>query len=298
MAKRRSAESVAEPQRIALLADDHHQNLKPLQDLVLDAGWQCRVLAAPSDLESTLQEGDVSIVFLPEECFGFSAEQLCSQIKDLEPDQIVYVVGDHESPEEGRYEVLPTPLSPEKLREVLSSSEQPGSLVTSPSALRHSERISLSTEEVVSRSYTPEIFSLLKKMYPRNDSTLLQIELAYQEALANSFEHGNLGLQSEWRDQFGDDGVDKFSQMKAARLKLTEYTERSLQVWFSLADSILTIEIHDEGSGFDHEKVLKQKREEGLQCHGRGMKIMNLVMDTVEYFDHGRGVRLTKKLHS
>ncbi len=55
--------------------------------------------------------------------------------------------------------------------------------------------------------------------------------------------------------------------------------------------------IEDEGDGFDYKKALKRKADDDkLSEHGRGIIIIMKQMDSVEYFDNGNKLFMTRDL--
>jgi len=92
----------------------------------------------------------------------------------------------------------------------------------------------------------------------------VDLTLAAGEALANAVEHGNKEL---------------------GYILLT----------CSFEEGLLTIEVRDQGHGFDHTAASKRRRE-ATNVRGFGITIMRALMDVVEYRDRGTTVRLTKRL--
>ncbi len=91
---------------------------------------------------------------------------------------------------------------------------------------------------------------------------LEDLESAIGEALANSIEHG-CGFKGR------------------------------LHVRCLVDDDAVVVEIEDSGSGFDDQRRYTVESDE---CRGRGIHIMNCLMDGVNYHNGGTLVRLIKKL--
>ncbi|MCI5064840.1 ATP-binding protein [bacterium] len=165
-----------------------------------------------------------------------------------------------------------------------------------------SEQYEVTSAELDAAPLTPEIFVHLRRQLPEMSTLVLQIELAFQEALFNAHEHGNLELRSSWREEIDEQGRDKYSKIKEQRLKDPHYAKRQLEISLQLADNILRIEIRDQGSGFSYDSYMKGgeslEGDEVVQVHGRGIKLMNLVMSSVEYSDGGRCVSLSKSFRA
>ncbi len=119
-----------------------------------------------------------------------------------------------------------------------------------------------------------------------------QLQLAFQEAVTNGIEHGNLELISEWKEEVGSDGIDRFSIERRQRLADQLYNQRKLSITSRFEGGEVTIEVEDEGSGFNYGKVFEE-----LGCpdqelpFGRGLAIISRLSDGFCY-DKG-GCRLS-----
>jgi anti-sigma regulatory factor (Ser/Thr protein kinase) len=119
-----------------------------------------------------------------------------------------------------------------------------------------------------------------------------KLMLALHEALTNSVVHGNLELSSDLKEQ--DD--DAFAAELAARAADPLYASRWVDVEVIYDGRNCRWTITDEGKGFDVERVLQ--REPGgdgktTLASGRGICMMRLFLDGVDYEQGGRRVILT-----
>ena len=111
------------------------------------------------------------------------------------------------------------------------------------------------------------LISLLLKefSFPTADCRI-NIPLACDEALTNAMLHGNRA-----------DATKKVS------------------IHLYVSSSRFKIKIKDQGEGFDHEAVADPTRGSGLlRSSGRGVYLMQTIMDRVAYSDGGRAVELEK----
>jgi len=154
-------------------------------------------------------------------------------------------------------------------------------------------RISLTSRQLADASYEINFFNRLSEAGILSDTTKPRIELAFQEALINALEHGNLELQSIWKENFEPDGKDRYSQLRAKRLQISDYSSRIVEIELSYVKQTLVISIHDQGRGFSYKKS-DSKNEQSVKLHGRGFDIIYSVVDRVEFFDQGRGIRMIK----
>ncbi|RIL09735.1 MAG: hypothetical protein DCC75_05870 [Proteobacteria bacterium] len=124
----------------------------------------------------------------------------------------------------------------------------------------------------------------------------LSLELAVQEALANSLEHGNLELESIWKEQIDAQGLDQYSIIKGSRLKQKRYGDRTISIKVGLTLKRLAIEIQDQGKGFNFQPLLRKRRSLTQKCYGRGIPLIKEAFDQVQYSLNGRKIRMVKKL--
>lgn len=104
------------------------------------------------------------------------------------------------------------------------------------------------------------------KQLSLSEEELFDIKLCLQEALVNAVKHGN---------KF-DPGLEAEVSVEAA-------------------DNYLTIQVRDQGTGFDDKSVPSPVHTENLtKTSGRGVYLIKELMDKVEFFDRGSGVKMTK----
>ncbi len=99
---------------------------------------------------------------------------------------------------------------------------------------------------------------------------VFKIKLALEEAVVNSMRHGN------------------------------RLDERCfVTVHIDVGPRQITMDIHDEGDGFDFRVLPDPTRgEKATQPSGRGVYLMRKLMDKVEFYDNGSGVRMSKTIQS
>ena len=101
------------------------------------------------------------------------------------------------------------------------------------------------------------------------EEKLFRVKLALEEALTNAMRHGN-GL----------------------------HHSRKVTVSISLKDNQIHLDIKDQGNGFNVKSVPDPTKDgyADTMPGGRGIFLMRTLMDEVEFYDNGRGVRMLKKL--
>jgi anti-sigma regulatory factor (Ser/Thr protein kinase) len=124
----------------------------------------------------------------------------------------------------------------------------------------------------------------------------LRLELAFQEALLNGLDHGNLELDSAWREEIDDAGVDRYSVERRRRLSDPFFAQRKIFIETALEGVRLTIRIRDEGRGFTQSE--SASRETQPLCSGRGLAIIKGSVDEVHFAHNGTEITLIKVLSS
>jgi serine/threonine-protein kinase RsbW len=116
-----------------------------------------------------------------------------------------------------------------------------------------------------SRHVHQEILDAVRR-HSFTEDAVFAIKLAVEEALVNAIKHGN--------------------QLDASKRVLIEVR---------VDDRQFEIFVEDQGPGFDRHRVPDPTADENLtKCSGRGLLLMEAYMNTVEYSNHGRRVRMTK----
>ena len=118
----------------------------------------------------------------------------------------------------------------------------------------------------------PVIEQLLAELERRawSDHDRFSIHLALEEAIVNAMKHGN-----------------KFDAAKSVNIECR------------LSEELLSIEIIDEGEGFDPEDVPDPTEDDRLEIpSGRGLMLMRNFMSRVEFNEQGNKVHMVKELTS
>ena len=133
--------------------------------------------------------------------------------------------------------------------------------------MKLSEAMKISSELKNVKLVSAEI---LESLLPFNIAScdLLDIRLCLEEALINAIKYGNK-LQPDL----------------------------SIEITYSIENSILKITVLDQGQGFDHENLPNPTLEENLQeLKGRGVYLIRRLMDEVIYNKAGNQITMMKNL--
>jgi len=133
----------------------------------------------------------------------------------------------------------------------------------------------------------------LRQMEFCDESGLLQIGMALDEALVNAITHGNLECSSELRDV---DGGKPFVELVNQRREESPYCSRRVFISAKTTRFRTTFVIRDEGPGFDPSSVPDPTDPANLgKMHGRGLQLIHFFMDHVSH--NGKGNELTMVKH-
>ncbi|NDC38059.1 MAG: ATP-binding protein [Proteobacteria bacterium] len=288
----------------ALIANSDKASREAIRGLCADIGLNCECIDEPSRVVSAVAQRSYDVVIAELPTGHFAAEELVWRLRLSNPHQALIVV----SPD-GTNAKIPAPLLDASVgvipravsREILESS-----IARVMEAVRGKHRTAAmyrfaSAERAVFEFETGE----LAKIHPSlviverleragwiDEQTRKRIEVAFQEALANACDHGNLELESKWKEQLADDGLDLYSVIRNQRLADKVFSSRRVVVITDFSSDRLEIRIRDEGRGFT------PKQPEATKtlpiCSGRGLTLMYQTMDKVWYERGGREVVMVK----
>lgn len=121
------------------------------------------------------------------------------------------------------------------------------------------------------------------------EKELLRLGIALEEALLNACLHGNLELESVLRE----DGGDQFEALADERGRLDPWMRRRIYVSARITQEQARIVVRDEGAGFDPSQLPDPTDPENLlKPHGRGVMIMKMFLDEVEWNAAGNQVTM------
>lgn len=159
--------------------------------------------------------------------------------------------------------------------------------------ISHSEfTITLENDLALLQSLVIYIQQQLKMLHIFAESERIRIGVALEEALLNSFYHGNLEVSSKLRE----DDYDEYYSLAKARCSQEPYASRKITVQCKFDPESVSVTISDEGPGFDPSSLPDPRDPENLERpSGRGLLLMKTFLDEVEYNAKGNQVRLLKR---
>jgi len=120
----------------------------------------------------------------------------------------------------------------------------------------------------------------------------MRLAVAIEETLQNAILHGNLGVSSKLKLEA--DGA--FDALVQQRLQEEPYRSRKVQLIADFRPEAVSLQIADEGEGFDFFEVRDPTDPENLLLpYGRGLLLIKSFMDEVVYEPPGNKVTLRKR---
>lgn len=115
--------------------------------------------------------------------------------------------------------------------------------------------------------------------------------IGFRELVVNAVEHGNLGITFDEKTDLLSSG--EWQNEIERRLATKEMRDRFATVELRLLDDTYSIEIRDQGTGFDWSTYLDPESRPSAVLHGRGMSLaMEAGYTSVEYRDNGSEVAI------
>ncbi|MGI6525501.1 MAG: response regulator [Bdellovibrionota bacterium] len=292
-----------------LLANKDREACAVFEGFCKRNGWHFSIVNDGDTLLQAVSENKYDAVVTNYKLSKLSGAKLLRSLKKHCPPTSIIVIGDDNSVDEamcalreGVSDYILKPLDLSALQDALDRVLKVKKMESEDSERFNFVRSQLTTYCFTSREFSDAKIKLgvVDSLYKARCISLDQklcIELAFQEAVANSLEHGNLELDSVLKEQFDSDGKDYFSKLKAERLKDPKYGERKIFIAIKYRRDWLTISIRDEGRGFCFKNIGKKNLDTAdIVTYGRGMAILYSVMDKVLYRDGGRQITMLKKL--
>ncbi|MCK5567274.1 MAG: response regulator [Actinomycetia bacterium] len=125
-----------------------------------------------------------------------------------------------------------------------------------------------------------------------NFITAENITLALIESISNAMFHGNLEISSEIKNV---EGIKRFNDEVDKRKNEETYKNRLITINYELTNEYVEYIIEDEGKGFNFNSLPDPRDPENFfKNSGRGLLIIRIHMDEVEWNGHGNIIRLRK----
>ncbi len=294
-----------EPKLRILVVDDNPKTTSILKDLLEKQCCEVYVLKSPSEAFSFLEKNRyVDIVITGIQIRELDKQEVLKMYRLINPDlYIIYLFDIHctqtivEALNRGANDYLEKPINENRLISILDRAWH---------FLRENR-----TREGISEYLDHFILTLTLQSGALNIGQLqeylrtsihnytymnyryiLNILQAVEEAVLNAHEHGNLELKSEWKDIFDEEGKSTlFEKIKDEQLSNEVFANRKVMIKIIIKPAFVQITIKDDGTGFC---TCKKSLTNVYQEYGKGIAIMNHLMDSVKFNNIGNQVTIRK----
>lgn len=294
-----------------LLADEDTQSQRTFREFFERKGWNVEIAPTLRDFEHALGRGSYDIIIADAHMPGLGPRELLGESFKKQQSQMLILVDETSKRKEelkflrsGITDILTKPVDfdwLERCIEQAASYRRLDDMERNTFAFITSERteIKFSSKQLGEmHGFSLPIINQLVASERLTPLDAIRVRLAVQEAVLNALEHGNLELESQWKEELLKDGRDRFSVVRAERLADPNYANKSVVVtsWFD--GKSLEIVVKDEGQGFLNSRQAPTPQSENLSCSGRGMVLMSHAVDEVRFSHNGSEVTLIKVLNS
>ena len=140
------------------------------------------------------------------------------------------------------------------------------------------------------------IFSHLRARWLVQDEDLHDVKICLYEALSNAFEHGNLEISGAEKVALLEQSQQIWKDFLIERMKQPKYVDRKIMVSLLITEDVLEVAIKDEGQGFDYQERTKDiDPEELFKSSGRGLLLIQSLMDELSFEENGSVIKMTKR---
>ncbi|MDD3049524.1 MAG: response regulator [Candidatus Cloacimonetes bacterium] len=153
---------------------------------------------------------------------------------------------------------------------------------------------SFDSNQFVNGNITPALAEIpLEKMVDISSSVYNEIILCIEEMLSNAFIHSIFKVPDEVRmDNYKNYYAFLDEKLKNSQIKKSVV---HLKLTINNTQKAIEIEVRDPGTGFDYQKyLLDDSSMIDFKGSGRGIKIMNILSDKLDFKNNGSTLVLTK----
>jgi YesN/AraC family two-component response regulator len=140
------------------------------------------------------------------------------------------------------------------------------------------------------------IFSHLRARWLVSDEDLHDVKVSLYEALMNAFEHGNLEITGEEKAKHLEVSQNVWKDFLVQRIEDPKYRDRHIFVKLTISEEEMAVAVRDQGPGFDFKSRTGDiDPEELFRSSGRGLLLIQSLMDDLGFAEDGREIRMVKR---
>ena len=291
-----------------LLVEDQSSIRHLLESWLTETGYKVTAVNDGNEALEAIQN-DSSLHFVISDIVmkNMDGLDMLKKCREISPNLPVVLMSDYtryeniiEALRGGAYDYLVKPFEKNQLLGVIQRAEDLASAKNKITNL-HNFVSHLNIEFVIRSSdlsleTLQEIFRETLLKYTRLANTdSLNIAMVLEEAVLNAHEHGNLELESEWKDIYlTGDSITLFEKRKEERLNKPEYARRRIKLNLNIDQSKLEVSVADEGKGYVTGNIATQASG---NPYGMGLMIINNMMDEIRFNDKGNCITFVKNLN-
>ncbi len=198
----------------------------------------------------------------------------------------------------GVFYYLTKPIERKTLLSILSAAVQESKQRKALQAEMHRHRMGFGLIEVMHSSYksleeAKSLSSFLANCFPDKERALTGIS----ELLINAVEHGNLGVTYDEKTALLENNT--WRQELEQRMRNPYYANRRVKVSFEKKNKTCSLQITDEGQGFNWKSYMEFDPSRASHNHGRGIAMANIVVfDRLLFNESGNQVTAEMRVNS
>jgi len=291
-----------------LIADDHPFVRRTLTQIVADISGSTVIEAQNGEqaLNLALEAPYPDVILLDVEMPELNGFEVCKRLKQNPGTQsipVIFVTGKHSEEdvkhglELGAHYYLTKPVEPSTLRAVIGSALED---------VRNAQQLNNDVDDIFSSlnllssgcfefqtlAQARALSTVLAKICPDPDMN----GLGLMELMINAIEHGNLGIS--YTDKSALNLSGEWESEVLRRQDMPEYKDKTARVSFKRTTDEITIDIQDDGPGFDFTQYLDFDPARAFDSHGRGIAMANQTsFDKLTYLGSGNHVRVQIRLN-
>ncbi|MBI1345620.1 response regulator [bacterium] len=287
-----------------LIIDDHLAERETMLSLLSRAGYQCYVSQRGSDAQRILDTHEVSAVLTELQLVDMSGLRIVEHVRDKFPRVPTILItgrGNEDIAAEALQKGACSYIPKRRMEQDLVRTVQ--NVLGLKTAERWYHRLAhcwlggqthfeLGNSIEVIPSLVTHLQDQLRVLKFGDESTLMRIGVALTESLENAIYHGNLELSSELRKGDGSAWVREHHR----RREIDPYRDRCVKFTARLSRDEAEFLISDDGAGFNPQTLPDPTDLNRLEAvSGRGVYLIRMLMDEVEYLGCGNQVRMLKR---
>lgn len=154
--------------------------------------------------------------------------------------------------------------------------------------------LSLPNDHLLFQGAIAFVNEVVKGSWPEYAKSAIDLKICVYESLLNALEHGNLEIPSDEKENLLEESTESYEEYVEERRFQEPYASRKILLELNIESDKLTISVEDDGSGFDHEDLPDPTDPENLMKNlGRGILLIQNMMDEVEFNDAGNRITMT-----